>query len=168
MNSRIVDAVFTALKTAEELASSNAKILRGFRRIVQLDGFSCGARSVQAILSYYGIYRSSRTIERKFRTTWEGTDASDIVKVLRSCGLVVRTYREMGLREIRKAIDNEYPIIVMLFDGWHWSVCYGYSQDHIFLMNPSINFLIMGSIFCAVRKDRFRKQWDRWALGVKT
>jgi hypothetical protein len=119
-----VDSLFSAIKSLEELAYPDSKILPGVRRFVQFDSYRCGLRSVQSVLAYYGIQQTPRTLERKLRTTREGTDTSDILRVLRSYGLNGRMHREMGLRDIRKAIDNECPIIVILYEGWHYAVVY--------------------------------------------
>jgi ABC-type bacteriocin/lantibiotic exporter with double-glycine peptidase domain len=168
MNSPIVDSIFTVLKAAEELAYPDAKILNGFRRVIQLDGYSCGARATQAVLAYFGIHRSPRTIERKLRTTWEGTDASDIAKVLRAYGLVVRIHRKMSLQDIRKAIDSECPIICTTWDNEHYVACHGISNSHIFVMNPSLDASStgVGAIWCAVTKQNFKKMWDKYGMVV--
>jgi len=72
MVQKIVDTLFTTLKSIEQLAYPRAKILPGIDRIIQLDGYSCGARSVEAVLRYYGIQRSSRTTQRKLLTITGG------------------------------------------------------------------------------------------------
>jgi ABC-type bacteriocin/lantibiotic exporter with double-glycine peptidase domain len=168
MNSPIVDSIFTALKAAEELAYPNAKILWGFRRVIQLDGYSCGARVVQAVLCFHGIHRAPRTIERNLNTTWEGTDASDIAKVLRGYGLVVRIHRKMSLQDIRKTIGSECPLICTTWENEHYVAIYGISNSHVFVMNPSLDASKdgVGAIWCAVTKWDFKKMWDRYGMVV--
>ena len=55
-----------------------------------------------------------------------------------------------------------------MYDGEHYSVIYGYSKSHIFIMNPSLDATRdgVGSLRCAVNKDRFRKAWDKWGLEI--
>ena len=161
-----VDSIFSLLKSLEELAYPEAKILPGIGRFLQFDEFSCGLRSLQSVLAYYDIQHSEQTLKRELRTTREGTDVSDILRVLRGYGLRASVHRKMGLREIKEAIDVGCPIIVTLYSGWHWSVCYGHSKNHLFVMNPSVNFLSMGSLFCAVSKKHFRKIFDRYGIVV--
>jgi hypothetical protein len=77
MNSQIVYAVFTALKTAEELAPPNAALLKNFRRKIQLDYRSCGAQSVYAILKFFGKLCSSQSVEHALKTDESGTVVRD-------------------------------------------------------------------------------------------
>ena len=163
---KLVDNIFIGLKKLEEKSFSSAVVLQGFPRSIQLDGYSCGAKSVYTVLKYFGKNCTPRSVERQLGTTYEGTSQTDIKRVLKERNLSYHMIRRRTLKTLRDAIDNECPIFISLYDGWHYSVVYGYSDSHIFVMNPSLDFTSMGSIWNAVSKPVFRKIWDRWGIIV--
>jgi hypothetical protein len=69
---------------------------------------------------------------------------------------------------LKAAINNGHPVLVTLYDSEHYAVVYGYSSSHMFVMNSSVDISDggVGHLRCAVRKDRFRKVWDKWGLEV--
>jgi ATP-binding cassette subfamily B protein len=160
MVQEIVDALATTVARLEEAAYSNAVILPNFPRSLQLDYYSCGAKSVYTILKYFGKQCTPLSIERQLGTTWEGTSRRDIRRVLQRHGLKCRT-----ISNLKSAIDDGYPVLVSTHDRWHYSVVYGSSSSAFFVMNPSLG--AMGSLRCAVSKKEFRRVWDRWALEVR-
>ena len=163
---KFVDNIFSKLKSIEEQAFLSAVILEGFPRSIQLDGYSCGAKSIYTVLKYFGRSCTPRSVERQLGTTWEGTSQTDIKRVLKERNLSYRMIGKRTLKTLRDAIDNESPVLISLYDGWHYSVVYGYSDSHIFVMNPSLDFTSMGSIWNAVPIPDFRKIWDRWGIIV--
>jgi len=168
MVQRVVDFLASVGAKAEALIHPNAVTLPNFPRSIQLDEYSCGAKSVYCILQYYRKLCTPGSVERLLQTDSDGTDVSDIKRVLKRHGLKCRTLRKPGLRDLRAAIDNDCPIFVSLYDGEHYSVVYGYSSGHIFVMNPSLDFTEegVGSLKCAVSKDQFRHMWDRWGIEI--
>ncbi len=159
MVQEIVDALATATARLEESVYTNAVILPEFPRSIQLDGYSCGAKSAYTVLRYYNKRCTPLSVERELHTTWEGTAVSDIKRVLKKHGL---KYRK--ITNLKSAIDKGHPVLISLYDHWHYSVCYGYSNSHYFIMNPSLGE--MGSWPCAVRKKKFKRIFDGWALEV--
>ena len=85
---------------------------------------------------------------------------SDIKRVLKKHGL---KYRKIA--NLKRAIDDGHPVLLSLYDHWHYSVCYGYYGTYYFVMNPSIGE--MGSLRCAVSKKKFKRMWDGWALEIR-
>jgi ABC-type bacteriocin/lantibiotic exporter with double-glycine peptidase domain len=168
MVQNIIDAIATTAARIETFAHPNAVILPNFPRSIQLDEYSCGAKSVYCILQYYRKRCTPDTVERLLDTDEDGTDVSDIKRVLKRHGLKCRTLRKPGLRDLKAAIDDDCPILVSLYDGEHYAVVYGYSSGHIFVMNPSLDFSEdgVGSLKCAVSKSKFRKIWDRWGIEI--
>ena len=157
---RIVDTLATAAARLEKSAFPNAVSLPDFPRSIQLDGYSCGAKSVYTILRYYNKRCTPLSVEKELHTTYEGTAIPDIKRVLKKHGL---KYRK--IRNLKSAIDKGHPVLVSTHRHWHYSVVYGYSSSHFFVMNPSLGQ--MGSLFCAITKDKFRKNWDGWGLAVR-
>ena len=160
MVQEIVDAMATAAARLEESAYPNAVILPNFPRSIQLDKYSCGAKSLYTILCYYNIRCTPLSVEKELHTTWEGTAIPDIKRVLKKHGL---KYRKTT--SLKSAINKGHPVLISLYDHWHYSVCHGYSASGYFVMNPSLGD--MGSLSCAVRKKKFKQIWDGWALEVR-
>ena len=161
MVQNIIDAIATTAARIETLTHLDSIILPNFPRSIQLNRFSCGAKSVYCILRYYDKQCTPDTVERLLDTDEDGTDVSDIKRVLKRYGLTYRTLRKPGLCDLRTAINDECPILIPLYDGEHYAVVYGYSSNHMFVSNPSLNRLR-----CAIPNAEFRSDWDRWGIVV--
>ena len=168
MVQNIIDAIATTAARIEALKYPDAIILPNFPRSVQLDSYSCGAKSVYCILKYFGKRCTPESVERLLDTDEDGTGLSEIKRVLKRYGLTYRTLRKPGLRDLKVAIDDDCPILISLYDGEHYAVVYGYSSSHMFVMNSSLDFTEegVGSLRCAVSKDQFRRMWGRWGIVV--
>jgi predicted double-glycine peptidase len=160
----VVDALFTSLARTEERLHPDAILLPNFPRSIQLDYYSCGAKSTYMVLKYFGKCCTPESVERELDTDEDGTSPSDIKRVLRKHGLKVHVNTDMGLRDLRKAISAGSPVLVSLYEGWHYSVVYGYLDKYIFVMNPSL--CEMGSLKVAVTLSEWRKIFDRWGVVV--
>ena len=161
----VVDAVFTTLARTEEQLHPHAVALPGFPRSIQLDGYSCGAKSTYMILRYFGIPCTAASVERWLGTTADGTSPVDIKRVLRKHGLKAVIHVRMNLRDLKAAINAGSPVLVSLYKGEHYSVLFGHSPGHVFVMNPSLGS--MGSLKCAVRLAAWQKMFDRWGIIIK-
>jgi ABC-type bacteriocin/lantibiotic exporter with double-glycine peptidase domain len=167
MVQNIIDLIATTAARIETLIHSDAVILSDFPRSLQLSSYSCGTHSVYTILKYFNKYCTYKSIERMLRTDVDGTDVSDIKRVLKRYGLSCRTLRKPGVRDLMTAIDDDCPVLISLYDSEHYSVVYGYSSGHIWVSNPSLNVLTgYGSIRCAITKSEFRNIWDKWAVVI--
>ncbi len=82
------------------------------------------------------------------------------MRVLKRHGL---KYRKT--QNLKSAIDEGHPVLVSTHKHWHYSVVSGYSPSHYFVRNPSLGE--MGSLSCAVRKKKFKRMWDGWALEIR-
>jgi ABC-type bacteriocin/lantibiotic exporter with double-glycine peptidase domain len=168
MRQQTVDFLASLSANAEALIHSDAVILPNFPKSIQLDEYSCGAKSVYCILKYFGKRCTPRSVERLLDTDEDGTDISDIKRVFKRYHLNCRIPRKPGLRDLKTAIDDDCPILITLYDDEHYSVVYGYSSGHIFVINPSLDFTEdgVGSLRCAVSKSEFRKIFDRWGIVI--
>jgi ABC-type bacteriocin/lantibiotic exporter with double-glycine peptidase domain len=167
MIQQVVDFLASLFADTETILHPDAVTLPDFTRSIQLDDYSCGAKSVYCILQYYDRQCSADSVEEQLHTDEVGTSVSDIKRVFRRYHLNYRTLRKPGLWDLKAAIDDDCPILITLNDGEHYTVVYGYSSSHIFLSNPSLNILTgYGSIRCAIPNAEFRKIWDRWAVIV--
>jgi ABC-type bacteriocin/lantibiotic exporter with double-glycine peptidase domain len=168
MNSRIVDMLATAAARIEEVACPHAVLLESFPRSIQMDYHSCGVHCILSILRFYQMGILFKRLKKLLRTDEHGIAVPDIKRVLEGFGLECRTLRKPKLRDLKASIDKGCPVLVSLFGGEHYGVVFGTSTDHIFVMNPSIDLSSdgVGSVHTAVRKDLFRRQWDRWGIVV--
>lgn len=165
MNTQLaVDKLMTSLARMEEHLHPDASILPNFPRSIQLDYYSCGAKSTYMVLKYFGKRCTHESVERQLGTTIEGTSRADIVRVLRKHRLKVQVNTKMSINDLKKAIKAGSPVLVSLYDNWHYSVVYGISDTHIFVMNPSLGE--MGSIKVAVNKSEWGKMFDLWGLII--
>ncbi|MDP1675313.1 MAG: cysteine peptidase family C39 domain-containing protein [Bacteroidota bacterium] len=160
----LIDTLFTALARGEEQLYSNATLLSNFSRSVQIDQYSCGAKSTYMVLKYFGKRCTHESVERQLGTTIEGTSRKDIKRVLKEYGLNIQVNSNMGIRDLKSAIKTGSPVIVSLYSNCHYSVVYGFSDTQIFVMNPSLGE--MGSIKITVRKSEWREIFDRWGVVV--
>ncbi len=118
------------------------------------------------VLKYFGKRCTPESVERELGTEEDGTSPSDIKRVLRKHGLKIHVNTDMGLRNLRKAINTGSPVLVSLYDGWHYSVVHGFSDSHVFVMNPSLGE--MGSLKVAVKLSEWRRIFDRWGVVVSS
>ena len=163
MDQSLIDTLATTIARIEEAAYPSAVILPNFQRSLQLDQYSCGAKSLYSIFRYYNKRCTPKSIEKALNTDEDGTSVSDIKRVVKRYGLTCRT-----LRDLKAAIDHEHPVLISMYDGKHYGVIYGYSKNHVFIMNPSLDFTRdgVGSIKCAIRKQEFNRIWDKYGLVI--
>jgi ABC-type bacteriocin/lantibiotic exporter with double-glycine peptidase domain len=166
---RTVDLLANALKDLEEAMHQGDKavVLPNFPRCIQLDGWTCGARSVYVILRYYGKRCTVKSVEKALRTDWEGTDVDDIKKVLTKHGLVCQEKVRGRLCDLTNAIDNGCPVLISTHRSWHYQVIYGYSRNHIYVANSAI-LGDCGSVWCRAPRKQFIAEWDRWGIVVSS
>ena len=166
----IVDALFTSLARIEEQVHPHATLLPEFPRSIQLNSYSCGAKSAYTILKYFGKKCTLQSVEKALRTDEDGTAVSDIKRVFKQFGLQCRTMRKPTIKDLKAAIDAGCPVLISLYEGEHYAVIYGCSRTHAFVMNPSLDATEdgVGSVSVAVPLGEFRKMWDGWGIVVKS
>lgn len=136
----------TAAKAAEiagrplerAVAALSPTVLPGFERFLQGDGYTCGVESSRMVLAYHGRrMRLPRARALLGANEDEGVDEAAITRFLRSQGLRVRELGKPARAHLMAAIDREEPVIVLLDNGDHWGVVYGYGRASIYLADPS-------------------------------
>jgi ABC-type bacteriocin/lantibiotic exporter with double-glycine peptidase domain len=93
-----IDKLFTSLARIEEQLYTKAVILHHFPRSIQLDYYSCGAKSTYMILKHFGKRCSSDSVEKQLGTDEDGASPNDIKRVLRKYGLSIHLNSKMGLQ----------------------------------------------------------------------
>jgi ABC-type bacteriocin/lantibiotic exporter with double-glycine peptidase domain len=157
----IADSIVNVVKWFEEWDSS-AVALKGVRRSLQLDRYSCGVQSVKVILDYFSKRLSLEDIEQKLGTDENGTSPTAVRQLFRSLGLSISIEGQAELRDIKKMIDSGRPVLVSIANGEHWAVVYGYSKRSIYVADPSIE----KNFCCRMSKARFLRQWNRWMMAA--
>ena len=108
-----------------------------FPRHLQWNGYSCGARCVRMLTSYYGIDVSYDHIVNGIGMTEDGSSATPIVKYLRSCGLSAGYHRNMNMEQLEAALRRKAVVIVDM-DNAHWCVVHAMNHTWAWVANPSV------------------------------
>ena len=157
----LADGIVNMVKGVEEYCDSGAQVL-DMDRTLQLDSYSCGAKSAFMVLNYYGRANSIAKVERKLKTTEEGTSTERIFALLVKRGLGVVEIERAKLKDLRNAIDHGAPVLVSLNGMAHMAVVYGYSDDTIYVNDPDI----LASPLCGWSTQEFKSKWDRYCAVV--
>jgi ABC-type bacteriocin/lantibiotic exporter with double-glycine peptidase domain len=132
-----------------------------FKRSLQRDSYSCGARSVFMILQHFGSTLKYSEVKEALGTDEEGTKVKAMIKCLRAHGLRVGHRPDMSFKKLQKALANNAIVLVHL-DGDHFGVVHGMSERRVYLADPSIARCVNGSIYTR----GFKKRWTDWGLVV--
>lgn len=162
----VLDTLYRPFQKIEEYTDRSGVILSGMERSFQVDLYSCGAQSVYMILRYYGKARSIEAVKRALRTNFDdGTDEEEIIRVFRQRKLKPVPFKRGSLRKLDKAIDKGYPILIWWNRKWdHYSVVYGYSEHHIWVLDP----VIFNSFRPKRSREWFASHWTGSGIIVKS
>jgi ABC-type bacteriocin/lantibiotic exporter with double-glycine peptidase domain len=130
--------------------------------------FQCGPSSLAGVLNYYGKNISpSKIAERIFKEKVRGTLSIDLALFARDQGLVAEWYTG-DMRDLRKNIDRNRPLIAMVDLGWgpvqkpHYLVVVGYGPKGVIVNSGAHQHKL-------VAWNRFQNQWNRsylWTLRI--
>ncbi len=70
--------------------------------------------------------------------TRDGTDPIQLERVAAQYGLSVKPYRDMTPKQLRKCLDRERPVVLMIqaWDEGHWVIAIGYDRDGFYFEDP--------------------------------
>ena len=142
-----------ALETAAR-GDDNDVVLDGFGRVVQLDDYSFGAQSAFMILRYFGTARSIERTIKLLGTDADGTGIQAMTRLFRARRLAPRRIADGTKQDIRRAIDDGHPVLVLLDDEEHWACVYGYGKGRVYLADP-----LPHSLRVVVKWIDFKKRW---------
>ena len=113
--------------------------------------YDCGAKAVQAVLSYYSIKtKESDLIDQLGTNEKNGTDISSIKKVLKTYDLDVEM-GQLSIEKLKESLDKNYPVIILLQSyptketkkDWkntnkngHYVIAIGYDDDTFTFEDP--------------------------------
>jgi predicted double-glycine peptidase len=111
--------------------------------------FDCGAKALQSVLAYYGIYTREELLLKHAKTSIDdGTSIDQMCRVITSHKLS-HTSRTMELHECTNFIDQKIPVIILLqawsyqdidyattYENGHWVVLIGYDTERVIFEDP--------------------------------
>lgn len=156
----IVESVLSLARDAvDHVADVSGTVV--FPREIQLDDYSCGARSVYAISRHFKMRVSYREVKRVVGTTEEGTEEAPIVAFFRSHGLRVGVRPRLRLEELRRVLEARAVVLISL-DGDHYGVVHAMSDALVWVADPSV----LRQQLPFLTKARFKKRWGREGVIV--
>lgn len=131
--------------------------LAGFPRRLQLDKYSCGIHCARAILEYFQYPSDPMALELELGT--DGVSVEDLARVFRRYRLATQDFEEGILCDVHRGLRYGLPVLVGMDPTTepHWAVAFGWADDTIYLMDPSIRRLWGNEISHA----DFLARWDR-------
>lgn len=137
-----------AIRSSLPMSQSDDEVTLDIAGYRQTDTFSCGASAGYTIVKTFHPEVDFDDFFTALRPDPErGVSVSMLLRALKKfkVGTSIKDY--MSFREIAKAIDSGYPVIVgrLTEHGQdHWSVIYGYGNNpqRVFLVNRSGNPLL--------------------------
>jgi hypothetical protein len=116
----------------------------------QVYNFDCGANALVSVLVYAGVREREDRVAVLASTTRDGTNTTDVLRVLRYYGIPHKDRHNMRPDDLRKAIDEGYPTIITLqayrssnhpyrklWKDGHWVVAIGYDENRIIFEDPA-------------------------------
>jgi len=130
-------------------------ILDGVPNVYQSTDYSCGAASLQAVLSYWGTnIREGVLMERLGTSEDNGTDPNDIVRVAKELGLDATMALNLTVEDLASSIRDGVPVIIVAqawteeagdrfswADDWldgHYMVVIGVDDSFVYLEDPAL------------------------------
>jgi ABC-type bacteriocin/lantibiotic exporter with double-glycine peptidase domain len=120
-----------------------------FPELKQTNEYDCGAKALQAVLTYYGIEIREEILIKSAKTNKKtGTTIKGILDSLKKYKLKFDS-KSMDLKELRNYLDKKIPVMLLIqawnkksidytkdFHDGHWVVAIGYNRDKIFFEDP--------------------------------
>lgn len=112
--------------------------------------YDCGAKSLQALLAYYGIDSNEIDLIKLAGTNEKyGTPIKGIKKVAKHFGFKL-IMKSLTIAELKKYLDKDKPVLLLLqawsnkkiknwqnhWDHGHFTVAIGYDKDKIYFEDP--------------------------------
>ena len=146
--------------------------------VEQPDDYSCGAAAFMSVASFYGVGPKSLAGFKKNLGTnpKDGTYYQDMVDYAHKLDLESRAEPDMSLKQLRAYLKEGKPVICSIQayaddpkvyddpnnnESGHYVVAVGYDEDHVFFMDPSINWSSdrYGPRRAFLSNEEFEKRW---------
>jgi len=147
------------------------KRFRLLKETRQSTEYSCGASSLQAVLSYWGKNVDEAELMQLLGTTpEEGTYPEAILRVARSLGFEAELKENVKLAEVKRVTDRGEPVMVLgqmwrsgvpgdapmseEWDSGHWFIVLDVDNDYVYFEDP---YTRMGKGF--MPHELFEESW---------
>jgi ABC-type bacteriocin/lantibiotic exporter with double-glycine peptidase domain len=135
---------------------------KDFPRSIQLDNYSCGARSVYVLLEHFDRPRTYAWVKKATRLTSDGVYVKYLISSLRSQGIRVGYRGEtMSFGQLKDTLQKG-GVVLAHVDSDHFIVVHGYDGKRVWIADPSA-FRCIGR---TETKKTFRWRWGNWGLAI--
>jgi predicted double-glycine peptidase len=172
-HSALPRSVFIDMHARASLAS-RPSMLTSVPEALQSTEYSCGAASLQAVLSYYGTDVPEQLLMDCLSTSpRNGTDPDEIVRVARELGFDATMDIELTISDLAASVREGVPVIIAAqawteersadfswADDWedgHYMVVVGVDGDFVYLEDPA-----MTSDIGALPIREFNDRWHNY------
>lgn len=149
-------------------------VLAGVPDVLQSTEYSCGAASLQAVLSYYGSDVPEQLLMDRMGTSpHNGTDPDNIARMARDLGFDAEVEIELTVGDLASSVREGAPVIIAAqawaedrgsdfswTDDWedgHYMVVIGVDSRFVYLEDPATT----GTIG-ALPIDEFNDRWHNY------
>ena len=124
--------------------------------------YSCGPASIVNALRCFGVRRAEKTIRRACKTTQEGTNEEDIVRVLTDLGFHATKHEQGKYAKAWKWLYNKLkegsPVILAVRNWSHYVTAIGLMGDRIIIADSDSDSKTENG-FLVLNKRRLKKFW---------
>jgi predicted double-glycine peptidase len=145
----------TPQKNASPESAYPAGLLTLVPDVRQSQPYSCGAASLQAVFSYWGIDEREGVLMQELNTTGDaGTSPDAIIRVARNRSLTADLRTNLTLADLEQSVAKKVPVIIACQawrdtgtanlswdDDWedgHYMVVIGIDTDNVYFEDPSM------------------------------
>jgi predicted double-glycine peptidase len=115
--------------------------------------FDCGAKALQTVMAYYGVYIREDKLIKELGVGDDGTRVSKMVALAEANGFRVETKEHLTLADLKEYLNNGNPVIVLVqawaerymtlkdwkqdYDDGHYAIVIGYIKKALIFEDPS-------------------------------
>jgi predicted double-glycine peptidase len=115
--------------------------------------YDCGAKALQTVMAYYGVYIREDKLITELGSGKDGTRVDQMVAIAERSGFQVTTKEHMTTDELKNYIKNGVPVIVLVqawaerymtlkewkedYDDGHYAIVIGYLRKVFIFEDPS-------------------------------
>ena len=167
----------TGIQAPGPAAPEGPVILAGVPDVRQAEHYSCGASSMQAVLSYWGLDAFEADLRTYLNTTpHHGTYPWDMFRVARDLGFEAEWKDNLTIADLEASVRDGVPVIIdgqrfkepnkTWEDSWaygHYMVVIGVDDRSVYLEDPDL----LGTRL-VMDRDEFVQSWHDYEAEIPT
>jgi ABC-type bacteriocin/lantibiotic exporter with double-glycine peptidase domain len=142
--------------------------------VKQTKSYSCGAGVFRSIAKHYGIEICEKDLIKLLKTSYEeGTDPTDLKKIVQTIGLNIKEHHNMSIGLLKKYLNEKKPVICAIQaygkpkdykkdKNGHYVIAIGYDKNYIYFEDP-----VLKGRRGHLKNDEFLKRWHDYDEGRK-